>query len=117
MKTEQMAETKKSIRNETTKARPKKANRPRKSYNQHTTVTSRSVPRRRLPVILDAADKRRVPHTAASVAQTGNRPVVGEALELVLHGLRQGLVLDERVEGRLVGEDGVKVVGIARVSL
>lgn len=116
MKTEQMAETKKSIRNETTKARQtKKAKSQKKTKKKlHQQQHHRHV---RLPVILDAADKRRVPHTAAGIAETGNGPVVGEALELVLHSLRQGLALDEGVERCLIGEDGVKVVGIACIGL
>lgn len=67
--------------------------------------------------VLNAAHEGRILHTTARVGQARNGPVVTEALELVLHGLRKDWALDVRVLGRFGGELGVEVGSIESINL
>lgn len=70
----------------------------------------------RLPV-LDAANERRILNAATAVRQAGDRSVVAEALELVLHRLRQDGALNIRVLRSLGRELGIEVGRVKGVGL
>lgn len=69
-----------------------------------------------LPV-LDAANERGILNATTAVRQAGDGSVVAEALELVLHRLRQNRALDVRVLRSLGGELGIEVSRVKRISL
>jgi hypothetical protein len=55
--------------------------------------------------------------TAACVAETSDRTVVGPTLELLLHGLRKHGTFNIRVGGRLGCEFAVEVGSVSLVDL
>lgn len=61
--------------------------------------------------------KRWVFDATASISKTGDRSVVGPALELLLHSLRQDRSIDIRILGSFLGEFSVKVGRITGVQL
>lgn len=67
--------------------------------------------------IRDAAHERRILYTATTVRQPGDRSVVAESLELVLHRLRQHGALHVRILRLLGGELRIKVFCIQGIGL
>ena len=65
----------------------------------------------------DAARETGVLHTTTTIAKPSNRSVVAEALELILHRLRQHRAVHKRILRLLRREVFVKVGHIQRVSL
>jgi hypothetical protein len=73
-----------------------------------------------LPPVLDAAHEGaegRVADAATGIAQSRNWPVVAEALELVLHRLRENGAVGVRFLGRLVGEFRIEVSRVESIDL
>lgn len=61
--------------------------------------------------------ERRVLDAPARIVQPSNRSVIAEARELILLGLRQHRLVDDRVLGHQVGEDALEVGRVERAGL
>lgn len=79
--------------------------------NSHPTLVVHFLP------VWDAAHERRILHTATTIRQPGDRSVVAEALELVLHCLRENGALHVRILGRLRGELWIEVFRVESIGL